>query len=91
MPAKSKIRPRQPTAQQSGAALPTKKFAAVFGVHPCTVWRAVRAGRLAFIVIVKRKLILPPVAQQEVPQQTRGSSATGSLRRPGGKSRDSGS
>jgi hypothetical protein len=80
VPAKSKIRPTPPTAQQSGAirspelppvALPIKKFAAAYGVHPSTVWRAVRDGRLAFIVIGKRKLILPPVAQKAVPQHTR--------------------
>ena len=52
------------------AALPIKKFAAKYGVHPCTVWRAVRAGRLPFVRVGKRRLILPPVAQNEVPKKT---------------------
>ena len=64
-PPKGKIRPTPPTAKQSGVALPIKKFAAAYGVHPSTVWRAVHDG-LAFIVIGKRKVILPPVAQKAV-------------------------
>jgi hypothetical protein len=52
------------------AALPIKKFAAKYGLHPCTVWRAVRDGRLQYIRVGKRKLILPPVVQKEVPQKT---------------------
>ena len=58
----------QPPAQP--AALPIKKFAAKYGLHPCTVWRAVRDGRLPYIRDGKRKLILPPVVQKEVPQKT---------------------
>jgi hypothetical protein len=50
---------------------PIKKFAAAYGVDPSTVWRAVHDGRLAFIVIGRRKVILPPVAQKAVHQQTR--------------------
>jgi hypothetical protein len=53
--------------EQSAAALPTKKYAAKYGVHPSTVWRAVRDGRLEYVVIRKRKLILPPVVQKNPP------------------------
>ena len=38
-------------AQQSTAALPIKKFAAVYGLHPSTVWRAVQAGRSRFVAL----------------------------------------
>ena len=60
------------TAHQAPLAqpLPIKKFAAKYGLHPCTVWRAVRDGRLSYIRVGKRKLILPPVVQKEVPQKT---------------------
>ena len=58
------------TAHQAPLALPIKKFAAKYGLHPCTVWRAVRDGRLPYIRVGKRKLILPPVVQKEVPQKT---------------------
>jgi hypothetical protein len=34
------------------------------------VWRAVRDGRLSYIRVGKRKLILPPVVQKEVPEKT---------------------
>jgi hypothetical protein len=45
-------------------ALPIKKFAEAHGVHPSTVWRAVRDGRLEFITVNKRKLILSPPVQR---------------------------
>ena len=56
MPATSKI-------DQAGP-LPIKKYAAVYGVHPSTVWRALRDGRLEYAVVGRRKLILPPVIQR---------------------------
>jgi hypothetical protein len=65
MPVRSTIRQPFP-AQQSTAALPIKKLAAVYGLHPSTVWRAVQAGRLEYVVIGKRKLILPPVVQNVI-------------------------
>jgi hypothetical protein len=61
VPAKTKIH----CPQEAAAALPVKLFAAKYGVHPCTVWRAVRAGRLEYVVVNKRKLILPPVVQRD--------------------------
>ena len=64
MPAKSKIDQAFSFSRQSAAPLPTKKFAAAYGLHPSTVWRAVRDGRLDYVVIGKRKLILPPVVQR---------------------------
>jgi hypothetical protein len=66
---------RLPTA----GALPIVKYARAYGVHPTTVWRALKAGRLEYVVIGKRKLILPPVVQRDDPD-----SAT---KRPQGRSR----
>jgi hypothetical protein len=63
--AKFKLDQTPSVPQQSAAPLPTKQFAAAYGVHPCTVWRAVRDGRLEYVVIGKRKLILPPVVQRK--------------------------
>ena len=48
-------------------ALPIKKFAAVHGVHPSTVWRALRDGRLDYVMVGKRKHVLPPVVQRNRP------------------------
>jgi hypothetical protein len=42
--AKSKLNQTPSVPQQSAVPLPTKKFAAAYGLHPCTVWRAVRDG-----------------------------------------------
>ena len=53
------------SSQHLAAALPTKRFAARYGVHPSTVWRAVRDGRLQYIIVGRRRLILPPVVQSE--------------------------
>jgi hypothetical protein len=46
-------------------ALPITKFAAAYGIHPSTVWRAVRAGRLNYVVVGKRKLILMPLVRRD--------------------------
>ena len=62
--AKSKLNHTPSVPEQSAVPLPTKKFAAAYGLHPCTVWRAVRDGRLEFVKVGKRKLILPPVVQR---------------------------
>jgi hypothetical protein len=67
VPAKSKIQPKALIAQQSHAPLPVKKFAAAYGLHPSTVWRAVRDGRLDYLMVGKRKLILPPAVQRNLP------------------------
>ena len=40
------------------------KFAAAYSIDPSTVWRELRDGHLKFIVVNKRKLILPPAVQQ---------------------------
>jgi hypothetical protein len=45
-------------------ALPITKFAAAYGVHPTTVWRALREGRLTYVVVGKRKLVIPPAIQK---------------------------
>jgi hypothetical protein len=65
--AKFKIGQTPSVPQQSAAPLPTKKFAAAYGVHPSTVWRAVRDGRLEYVIVGKRKLVLPPVVQRNRP------------------------
>jgi hypothetical protein len=54
-------------AQQSGPALPIKKYAAKYGVHPSTVWRALRDGRLEYVIVNKRKLVLPPIVKRNSP------------------------
>jgi hypothetical protein len=45
-------------------ALPIGKFAKAHGISPCTVWRALKAGRLQYVVVNRRKLILPPPVQK---------------------------
>jgi hypothetical protein len=60
--AKSKIH-QTPFPQQT--PLPIKRYAAAYGVHPSTVWRALRDGRLQYIIVGRRKLILPPVVQSD--------------------------
>jgi hypothetical protein len=43
-------------------ALPIGKFAKLYAVHPSTIWRAIRDGRLEYVVVGRRKLVLlPPV------------------------------
>jgi hypothetical protein len=44
-------------------AMPITKFAAAYNIHPTTVWRALKAGRLQFVVVGKRKLVIPPPVQ----------------------------
>jgi hypothetical protein len=63
MPARRKINEIAPHSRGTGA-LTIKKFAAEYGVHWTTVWRALRDGRLEYVVIGKRKLVLPPVVQR---------------------------
>jgi hypothetical protein len=65
--AKFKIDQTPTVPQQSAAPLPMRKFAAAYGLHPCTVWRAVRAGRLEYVMVGKRKLVLPPAVQRNRP------------------------
>jgi hypothetical protein len=67
VPAKLKLDHTASVPQQSAAPLPTKKFAAAYGLHPSTVWRAVRDGRLEYVIVGKRKLVLPPVVQRNRP------------------------
>jgi hypothetical protein len=45
------------------AALPVGKYAAKYNVHPCTIWRALRDGRLAYVIVGRRKFVLPPPVQ----------------------------
>jgi hypothetical protein len=63
MPAHRKIEKVAPHSKGTGA-LPIKKYAAEYGVHWTTVCRAIRDGRLEYVVIGKRKLVLPPVVQR---------------------------
>jgi hypothetical protein len=63
MAPRRKVQKVAPHSQGTGA-LPIKKYAAEYNVHPCTVWRAIRDGRLEYVVIGKRKLVLPPVVQR---------------------------
>jgi hypothetical protein len=65
--AKSKVDQPPALPQQTAVPLPTKKFAAAYGLHPSTVWRAVRDGRVEYVMVGKRKLILLPVVQRNRP------------------------
>jgi hypothetical protein len=44
--------------------MPITKFAAAYGIHPTTVWRALKAGRLQYVIVGKRKLVVPPPVQK---------------------------
>jgi hypothetical protein len=66
MPAKQKVQKVAPHSQGTGA-LPIKKYAAAYGVHPTTVWRALKDGRLEYVKVGKRRLVLPPVVQRACP------------------------
>jgi hypothetical protein len=50
-------------------AMPITEFSAVHGIHPCTVWRALKAGRLEYVKVGKRKLVLLPEAQRDGPSE----------------------
>jgi len=63
MARKRKVEKVAPHSRGTGA-LPICKYAAEYGVHPTTVWRALRDGRLEYVVVGKRKLVLPPVVQR---------------------------
>jgi hypothetical protein len=63
MAPRRKVQKTAPHSKGTGA-LPIAKYAAEYGVHPTTVWRALRDGRLEFIVIGKRRLVLPPIVQR---------------------------
>ncbi len=45
-------------------ALPITKFAAAYNISTTTVWRALRAGRLQYVMVGKRKLVVPPPVQK---------------------------
>jgi hypothetical protein len=49
-----------PDLEGRGGALPQKQFAKKYSVAQSTIWRAVKAGRLSYIMIGRRKFILPP-------------------------------
>lgn len=51
-------------------ALPITKFAAAYGIHPTTVWRALKEGRLNYVVVGKRKLVLLPNVRKDEPPAT---------------------
>jgi hypothetical protein len=60
----------QTKIKQSGegrdGALPQVQFAKKYGVSLSTVWRAVKEGRLEYIVVGQRKFIMPPPVQRSV-------------------------
>jgi hypothetical protein len=41
------------------------EFSAAHGVHPVTTWRALKAGRLEYVIVGKRKLVVWPEAQRD--------------------------
>jgi hypothetical protein len=63
MAPRRKVQKVAPHSRGTGA-LPIAKYAAAYGVHPTTVWRALRDGRLEYVVVNKRRLVLPPVVQR---------------------------
>jgi hypothetical protein len=54
---------KAPVPIDTARPLPIKKYAAAYGLHPSTIHRALNAGRLRFVTINKRRLILPPAIQ----------------------------
>jgi hypothetical protein len=58
------------TATPEPKALPITKFAAAYGIHTSTVWRALKEGRLSYVVVGKRKLVLLPVVRKDKPSTT---------------------
>jgi hypothetical protein len=44
--------------------LPIAKFAKEYNVHPTTVWRALRDGQLEYVMVGKRRLVVPPAVQR---------------------------
>jgi len=69
MAPRRKINEVAPHSQGTGA-LPIGKYAVEYGVHPTTVWRALRDGRLEYVVVGKRRLVLPPVVQRNTTSNT---------------------
>jgi hypothetical protein len=67
MTPKQKLQKQASRSPEAGA-LPICKYAEKYGVHPVTVWRALRDGRLEYVQIGKRKLVLPPIVQRETPE-----------------------
>ena len=58
-PHKIAVKPATPQAPAiEPKALPITKFARLYGVDPSTVWRSLRAGRLKYVRIGKRRLVL---------------------------------
>jgi hypothetical protein len=63
---------RKPKSKIEKVALPPDlsrpmsitKFAAAYQIDPSTVWRGLRDGRLQFITVHRRKLIMPPRIEQ---------------------------
>jgi IS30 family transposase len=49
---------RQHVPSVERRALPIQAFARAYGVHPVTVWRALKTGRLKSVTIGKRRLVL---------------------------------
>jgi hypothetical protein len=45
-------------------ALSIAKFAKAYGMDRTTVWRALRDGRLSYVLVGKRKLVIPPPVQR---------------------------
>lgn len=52
---------------QAPRALTQSEFARRFGVSRNTVWRQIRAGRLPFVTVGRRKLVLIPETQAAAP------------------------
>jgi helix-turn-helix, Psq domain len=68
MPAQKKIERVAPHSRGTGAMSITR-FASEYGVSCTTVWRALRDGRLEFVTVGKRKLVLPPRVQRNEPRE----------------------
>jgi hypothetical protein len=64
MVAHRKVDPAGNTPRPKGA-LTITNFARFYGVHPCTVWRALRDGRLEYVLVGKKKLVLHPEPRRD--------------------------
>jgi hypothetical protein len=63
MVAHTKVQNTNDTPRPKGA-LSIAHFAAYYDISPTTVWRALKAGRLEYVLVGKKKLVLHPTPQR---------------------------
>jgi hypothetical protein len=63
MVARTKLNNPPPTGH-SLTAMPAAEFARRYHIHPTTVWRYLRDGKLEYVEVGHRKLVVPPPVQR---------------------------